>query len=305
MVGAFALAVAIAALLGLGVPMAPGRRGGRRSRPASVAAAGARPRAHRPDREARAARESGARVPTSAAPGSRTCASALKRRRSRAAASPKRRVCLGGPKARSPAGLVTVGRGWQAAGGRDLGAGQADAAEAGEAGALDRRRAGVLTLPGVLRRLRLAGPRLERRLRSPPRMHRELPGEHGGRAFRLRPVRAVGCTGGNAELVTNAPTPNARSSPSPSTTGRANTPTATSTCCGKRACPGTFFEIGQEMPGREATMRRILAEGDEIGDHTEEPRRIPGVRADRRRGGPDRENTPASSPASSARRAAP
>jgi peptidoglycan/xylan/chitin deacetylase (PgdA/CDA1 family) len=31
---------------------------------------------------------------------------------------------------------------------------------------------------------------------------------------------------------------------------------------------GTFFEIGQEMPGREATMRQILAEGNEIGDHT-------------------------------------
>ena len=31
---------------------------------------------------------------------------------------------------------------------------------------------------------------------------------------------------------------------------------------------GTFFEIGQEMAGREATMRQILAEGNEIGDHT-------------------------------------
>ena len=40
--------------------------------------------------------------------------------------------------------------------------------------------------------------------------------------------------------------------------------------------PGTFFEIGQEMPGREATMRRILAEGDEIGDHTENHVEYPG-----------------------------
>ena len=31
---------------------------------------------------------------------------------------------------------------------------------------------------------------------------------------------------------------------------------------------GTFFEIGQEMAGREATMRQILAEGNEIGNHT-------------------------------------
>jgi len=31
---------------------------------------------------------------------------------------------------------------------------------------------------------------------------------------------------------------------------------------------GTFFEVGQEMPGREATMRQILSEGNEIGNHT-------------------------------------
>jgi len=31
---------------------------------------------------------------------------------------------------------------------------------------------------------------------------------------------------------------------------------------------GTFFEIGQEMAGRAETMRRILREGNEIGDHT-------------------------------------
>ncbi len=31
---------------------------------------------------------------------------------------------------------------------------------------------------------------------------------------------------------------------------------------------GTFFEIGQETAGRGATMRKILAEGNEIGNHT-------------------------------------
>jgi peptidoglycan-N-acetylglucosamine deacetylase len=30
----------------------------------------------------------------------------------------------------------------------------------------------------------------------------------------------------------------------------------------------TFFEIGQETPGRAATMRRILAQGSEIGNHS-------------------------------------
>lgn len=30
----------------------------------------------------------------------------------------------------------------------------------------------------------------------------------------------------------------------------------------------TFFEIGQEVPGRAGVMRRILGEGSEIGNHT-------------------------------------
>jgi len=30
----------------------------------------------------------------------------------------------------------------------------------------------------------------------------------------------------------------------------------------------TFFEIGQEIPGRAAIMKRVLAQGDEIGNHT-------------------------------------
>jgi peptidoglycan/xylan/chitin deacetylase (PgdA/CDA1 family) len=38
----------------------------------------------------------------------------------------------------------------------------------------------------------------------------------------------------------------------------------------------TFFEIGQEVPGREDTMRRILREGDEIGNHTMHHATLPG-----------------------------
>ncbi len=39
---------------------------------------------------------------------------------------------------------------------------------------------------------------------------------------------------------------------------------------------GTFFEIGQEMPGREDIMRRILREGSEIGNHTMHHVELPG-----------------------------
>jgi peptidoglycan/xylan/chitin deacetylase (PgdA/CDA1 family) len=96
----------------------------------------------------------------------------------------------------------------------------------------------------------------------------QLPAEPAApRVFRLRPVRAVGCTGGSAGLDTNG----ARDrkvvaltfddGPSEYTSGFLDV-------LREKGVDGTFFEIGQEMPGREATMRRILAEGNEIGDHT-------------------------------------
>jgi peptidoglycan/xylan/chitin deacetylase (PgdA/CDA1 family) len=89
----------------------------------------------------------------------------------------------------------------------------------------------------------------------------------GNLAFRLRPVRAVGCTGGSAGLVTNGPRDRKvvaltfDDGPSDYTPGFLDV-------LAEKGVPGTFFEIGQEMPGREATMRRILAEGNELGDHT-------------------------------------
>ena len=93
------------------------------------------------------------------------------------------------------------------------------------------------------------------------------PEEVGAKAFRLRPVRAVGCTGGDAELVSAAATERKvvaltfDDGPSEYTDRYLDV-------LREKDVPATFFEVGQEMPGREATMRRILAEGDEIGDHT-------------------------------------
>jgi peptidoglycan/xylan/chitin deacetylase (PgdA/CDA1 family) len=89
----------------------------------------------------------------------------------------------------------------------------------------------------------------------------------GERTFRLRPVRAVGCTGGNPGLVTNGPRDRRivaltfDDGPSEYTPGFLDV-------LRRKHVPGTFFEIGQEMAGRESTMRRILREGDEIGNHT-------------------------------------
>jgi peptidoglycan/xylan/chitin deacetylase (PgdA/CDA1 family) len=86
-------------------------------------------------------------------------------------------------------------------------------------------------------------------------------------SFRLRPVRAVGCTGGSAGLVTNGP----RDRPLVALTfddGPSEYTDDFLQVLREKDARGTFFEIGQEMPGREEVMRQILAEGDEIGDHT-------------------------------------
>lgn len=87
------------------------------------------------------------------------------------------------------------------------------------------------------------------------------------RTFRLRPVRAVGCTGGTAGWDTNGPRERKIVALTFDDGPSSETPSFLRVLREKHA-RGTFFEIGQEMAGREATMRRILAEGDEIGNHT-------------------------------------
>jgi peptidoglycan/xylan/chitin deacetylase (PgdA/CDA1 family) len=90
---------------------------------------------------------------------------------------------------------------------------------------------------------------------------------HDSRRFRLRPVRAVGCTGAAATLDTNGPR-DARVVALTFDDGPSEYTPAFLDVLRAKGIHGTFFEIGQEMPGREDTMRRILREGSEIGDHT-------------------------------------
>jgi peptidoglycan/xylan/chitin deacetylase (PgdA/CDA1 family) len=97
----------------------------------------------------------------------------------------------------------------------------------------------------------------------------------GSASFRLRPVRAVGCTGGSAGLVTNGP----RDRPVVALTyddGPSEDTPEFLKVLREKGVPGTFFEVGQEMPGREDVMRQILAEGDELGDHTMNHVEFPG-----------------------------
>jgi peptidoglycan-N-acetylglucosamine deacetylase len=89
----------------------------------------------------------------------------------------------------------------------------------------------------------------------------------GARGFRLRPVRPVGCTGGTAGLDANGPR-GRRTVALTFDDGPSEYTPRFLAVLREEHVHGTFFEIGQEMPGREATMRQILAEGSEIGDHT-------------------------------------
>ncbi|HYQ77891.1 MAG TPA: polysaccharide deacetylase family protein [Solirubrobacterales bacterium] len=101
-----------------------------------------------------------------------------------------------------------------------------------------------------------------------------LPAE-GAEAFRLRPVRAVGCTGGSAGLVTNGP----RDRPVVALTfddGPSDYTDDFLRVLREKDVEATFFEVGQVMPGREEAMRQILAQGSEIGDHTMDHVELPG-----------------------------
>jgi peptidoglycan/xylan/chitin deacetylase (PgdA/CDA1 family) len=89
----------------------------------------------------------------------------------------------------------------------------------------------------------------------------------GTYAFRLRPVRAVGCTGGGAGLVTNG-SRDRRVVALTFDDGPSEYTPEFLQVLRQKEVHATFFEIGQEMPGREDVMRQILAAGNELGDHT-------------------------------------
>jgi peptidoglycan/xylan/chitin deacetylase (PgdA/CDA1 family) len=88
-------------------------------------------------------------------------------------------------------------------------------------------------------------------------------------------VRAVGCTGGTAGLVRNGSRDRNvvaltfDDGPSDYTEGFLDV-------LREKHARGTFFEVGQEIAGREAAMRRILREGSEIGNHTTHHSAYPG-----------------------------
>jgi peptidoglycan/xylan/chitin deacetylase (PgdA/CDA1 family) len=180
---------------------------------------------------------------------------------SRAGGKGERRICLGGPRAHRQVGLEAANS-----------AGRTTEEDVTRATvqrpnprklvvALVPADAGLAPQRYAWRVLESRGCKVRRRCAD------SLPGKGRGLAFRLRPVRAVGCTGSGGGLVTNGPRDRKvvaltfDDGPSDYTPGFLDV-------LRDKGVDGTFFEIGQEMPGREETMRRILAEGSELGDHT-------------------------------------
>ncbi|HEV7481594.1 MAG TPA: polysaccharide deacetylase family protein [Solirubrobacterales bacterium] len=185
----------------------------------------------------------------------------------------ERQLCLGGPKAHRRVGLEAVnGVGKPIEAGGTAGAVGARATVRRPSPrklvvALVPADAGLSPQRYSWRVLASRGCKIRRRCAE------SLPSK-GSFNFRLRPVREVGCTGGSTGLVTNGPRERKvvaltfDDGPSDYTPGFLDV-------LRDEGVPGTFFEIGQEMPGREATMRRVLAEGSELGDHTENHVELP------------------------------
>jgi peptidoglycan-N-acetylglucosamine deacetylase len=184
------------------------------------------------------------------------------------ASAPPRRLCLGGRKAHRRIGLEKV-----SAAGRP-------GAESWVRATVKRPQPEKLVIALVPGAAGLPPHRYRwRAIRSSgcaigERCAESLPAT-GTKTFRLRPVRAVGCTGGSPGLVTNGP----RERKVVALTfddGPSEYTPAFLRVLREKGVHGTFFEIGQEMPGREEVMRQILAEGHELGDHTMNHVEFPG-----------------------------
>ncbi|MFI5028512.1 MAG: polysaccharide deacetylase family protein [Solirubrobacterales bacterium] len=183
----------------------------------------------------------------------------------------ERRLCLGGPDPYRRVGLVTLDGQGKTTSVREL---------AARVERSDPKHLVLVVVPG---RAGLAPDRyrwrvLERRGgcgQNALECESRLPPGSSDYLFRLRPVRPVGCTGGSAGLVRHGPQDRPAIALSFDDGPSEYTPGFLDVLREKRV-PATFFEVGQEMAGREGTMRRILREGDEIGNHTMHHTEFPG-----------------------------
>lgn len=178
----------------------------------------------------------------------------------RAGREGERRLCLGGPEAHRRIGLVTVSATERRVTERSLTAKVKRPSPDKLVVAFAPEDAGLSPRRYRWRVLASSGCELRRRCAE------ALP-TRGTEAFRLRPVRAVGCTGGRTGLVTNGPR-NRKVVALTFDDGPSEYTDDFLRVLEDEDVRATFFEVGQVMPGREEAMRQILAQGSEIGDHT-------------------------------------
>ena len=180
-----------------------------------------------------------------------------------------RRLCVGGPKARRHIGLELVNAAGETTDERTVQARLKRLRKGKLAVTLQPANAGLW--PHRYRwRLVEGWPGCDRDSEC-----RETLPRSAGRVFRLRPTREVGCTGGGSGLITRGPA-NSKVVALTFDDGPSDYTPAFLKVLHEKGAHGTFFEIGQEVAGREATMRQILAEGNEIGNHTSHHDSFPG-----------------------------
>lgn len=90
---------------------------------------------------------------------------------------------------------------------------------------------------------------------------------HREAKFHLRPVQPVGCTHGGPSLRFHGSRHHKRVALSFDDGPSAYTPRILSVLEDKHA-KGTFFEIGDEIPGRTSISRAVLKSGNELGNHS-------------------------------------
>lgn len=85
--------------------------------------------------------------------------------------------------------------------------------------------------------------------------------------YRLRPIRVVGCTGGNGELVRNGPRGGKRVALTFDDGPSDYTPEVLH-ILKRKEVKATFFMLGQQVTRYPSYARRVLALGHEIGNHS-------------------------------------
>jgi len=97
---------------------------------------------------------------------------------------------------------------------------------------------------------------------------RALLPRHGTFGTRLAPLRVTGCVPDGLDAPHAAGPPASHDVALSFDDGPSEDTPRVLDILEAEQVPATFFEVGREIAGREATLRRIVADGDVIGDHT-------------------------------------